>query len=207
MDPQGLLLFFLAALVLGIAPGPDNLFVLAQSLQHGKRAGLCVTAGLCTGLLGHTAAVAGGLAAVFRTSELAFTLVKGVGAAYLLWLAWQAWRSAGSGPQATSLPAAAAGQLYRRGILMNLTNPKVSLFFLAFLPQFVDVSRGGVVGQMLLLGFLFILATVLVFGAISLLAGTCGARLQRSERLRTLLPRGAALVLAGLALRLACSNR
>lgn len=203
MDLHGLLLFFAASLLLGLAPGPDNLFVLAQSLQHGRRAGLCVTAGLCTGLLGHTAAVAGGLAALLRASPLAFTVLKGVGAAYLFWLAWQAWRGAGAAPNDAPLPAVPAGRLYRRGIVMNLTNPKVSLFFLAFLPQFVAPARGRVVGQTFLLGALFILATILVFGAISLLAGTLGERLHRSARLRTVLPRGAALVLAGLALRLA----
>lgn len=207
MEVQGLSLFFVAALVLAVAPGPDNLFVLTQSLQHGRRAGLSVTMGLCTGLLGHTTAVACGLAALLRTSALAFALVKGVGAVYLLWLAWQAWRSAAPTTSAEPLPPLPARQLYRRGIVMNLTNPKVSLFFLAFLPQFIDVSRGGVVVQTLILGALFILATILVFGMISLLAGALGEKLHQSSRVQSLLPRGAALVLAGLALRLACSER
>ena len=127
-----LVTFFSASVLLGLAPGPDNLFVLTQSALRGRGAGLLVTLGLCTGLIAHTAAVSLGVAAVFQTSALAFTLLKLVGAGYLLWLAWQAFRAA-----AAALPtgrAALAGwALYRRGIVMNVTNPKVSIFFLAFL--------------------------------------------------------------------------
>jgi threonine/homoserine/homoserine lactone efflux protein len=193
--------FFAVSLLLALSPGPDNVFVLMQSAMRGRAAGLLVVLGLCSGLLVHTAAVAFGLATLFATSAFAFTLLKWVGASYLLWLARQAWR-APFGPPAAQ-PAAAAGRLYRRGIIMNVTNPKVSIFFLAFLPQFVAAERGSVALQVLWLGFIFMLATLLVFGAIALTAGSLGQMLLRSARAQQGLNRCAAVIFAALALRLA----
>jgi len=207
LDAQIMLVFFAASVMLGLAPGPDNLFVLAQSALQGPAAGLFVTAGLCTGLLVHTTAVALGVAALIQSSLLAFSILKGVGAAYLLYLAWQAFRSS-SGPEAD--PARnrlRPGQLYRRGIIMNVTNPKVSIFFLAFLPQFVDPANGPVVAQIIQLGALFIIATVLVFGSVALLAGSFGRWLTRSETARRVLNIGAGCLFLGLAVRLAVATR
>jgi threonine/homoserine/homoserine lactone efflux protein len=199
--------FFGAAVVLALAPGPDNLFVLMQSAMRGRAAGLMVVLGLCTGLLVHTAAVALGLATLFATSALAFNLLKTAGAVYLLWLAWQAWNALAVQAGAASIDAPAFGALYRRGIVMNVTNPKVSIFFLAFLPQFVAAERGAVGLQVLALGALFMLATLLVFGAIALGAGTLRRRLLRSSRAQVAINRVAALVFAALALRLALAQR
>jgi threonine/homoserine/homoserine lactone efflux protein len=199
--------FFAASVLLGLAPGPDNLFVLSQSALHGRCAGLSVMLGLCTGLLVHTSAVAFGVAVVFQTSALAFSLLKYAGAAYLAWLAWGALRAPASTLPPGSTPAVSRWKLYRRGILMNVTNPKVSVFFLAFLPQFADPARGSVTVQMLLLGGLFIAATVLVFGGIALLAGTLGQWLARSARAQVILNRLAGLVFLGLALKLATAER
>jgi threonine/homoserine/homoserine lactone efflux protein len=159
-----LLVFFAASLLLALSPGPDNLFVLAQAAQRGAWAGLAVTLGLCTGLLGHTAAVAFGVAAVFQTSALAFALLKYLGAAYLLYLAWQAFRAGAVAAGEARAAGLGLARLYRRGIIMNLTNPKVSLFFLAFLPQFTAPAHGPLLPQVLVLGLLFIVATILVFG-------------------------------------------
>lgn len=195
------LLFLTTALLLALAPGPDNLFVLAQAAQHGARAGLLVTVGLCTGLLVHTAAVALGLAALFAASQLAFTFLTFAGAAYLLYLAWQSWRGATSGLLPAIDPATYA-KLYRRGVIMNLSNPKVSIFFLAFLPQFTDPTRGPLASQLLQLGGLFILATIIVFGTLSLLAGHFGARLRRLPSAQRWINRIAALLFLALALRL-----
>ncbi|WP_305044226.1 LysE family translocator [Geoalkalibacter sp.] len=199
--------FFAASLVLGLAPGPDNLFVLTQSALHGKGAGLSVTLGLCTGLVAHTLAVALGIAVVFQVSTLAFTALKLVGAAYLLCLGIQALRAAVAPLAMAEGLILSRARLYRRGILMNITNPKVSIFFLAFLPQFADPGRGPVWVQILLLGGLFILATLLVFGGIALLAGTLGTWLNRSPRVQRLLNRLAGAVFIGLALTLAFSGR
>jgi threonine/homoserine/homoserine lactone efflux protein len=129
IEPHTLLLFFSASVVLALTPRPDNLFVMAQSAQNGRAAGMFVTLGLCTGLVGHTLAVAFGLAAVVHGSALAFTVLKTAGAVYLIYLAWQALRAGSGGEGDTNIQPLSAGALYRRGIVMNLTNPKVSLLF------------------------------------------------------------------------------
>ena len=193
--------FFVAALILGIAPGPDNIFVLTQSALYGARAGLATTLGLITGLCGHTAAVALGVAALLQTSPLAFRLLKFVGAAYLAYLSWLSFR-AGSSAMLTrqeSFPGYAA--LYRRGVIMNITNPKVTLFFLALLPQFADPTRGPVALQIGIFGLLFQLATAIVFGIASLL-GSELARRSASPRAQIFMNRLAGCIFAALALML-----
>ncbi len=199
--------FFVASVAIGVAPGPDNLFVLAQSAMHGRRAGLSVTLGLSTGLIGHTLAVALGLAALIHASETAFFGLKLVGAGYLLWLAWKAF-SAGGGALSETGDAERIGyaRLYVRGIAMNLTNPKVTLFFLAYLPQFVAPERGAIEWQIAALGGLFILMTLLIFGGIAILAGSVGRRLRESERVRALMNGLAGFVFIGLALKLLFSE-
>ena len=210
---ETLVAFFGVSVLLALTPGPDNIFVLLQSAQRGWRAGMCVVLGLCLGLVGHTAAVALGLAAVFAASGMAFTVLKVVGAAYLAWLAWGALRAPASVHEAPPGGAAAAGgnggalRMVGRGVVMNLTNPKVLVFFLAFLPQFADPAQGSMARQIMLLGLVFMLATLLVFGAIACFSGAFGALLQRSARAQRLLNRVAGLVFLGLALRLATAQR
>lgn len=229
--------FFGVAVVLALSPGPDNIFVLTQSAIAGRAAGMMVVFGLCTGLVGHTVAVAAGVAALFRASPAAFTVLKLCGVAYLLYLAWQSLRpvraaapdsgaptsmgsqgeaaaagttlsapieatdarSASAGPKPEALTTPPYGALYRRGIIMNLTNPKVSLFFLAFLPQFTSPLRGSVALQTLMLGVLFMLATLLVFGAVAWFAGAVGERLRRSPRIQVIMDRLAGVIFIGLA--------
>lgn len=205
--------FFGVAVVLALSPGPDNIFVLTQSAIAGRTAGMMVVLGLCTGLVGHTVAVAAGVAALFRASPAAFTVLKLCGVAYLLYLAWQSLRPVGAVAPidaidtrtASAIPESGAitrpryGALYRRGIIMNLTNPKVSLFFLAFLPQFTSPLRGSVALQTLLLGVLFMLATLLVFGAVAWFAGAVGERLRRSPRIQVIMDRLAGVIFIGLA--------
>ncbi len=211
-----LVAFFGVAVLLALTPGPDNVFVLLQSAQRGWRAGMAVVLGLCAGVLVHTAAVALGLAALFAASAGAFTVLKLCGAAYLLWLAWQSLRSAPvvSPPsvQEMATPASSgaappafkpgAWRMVGRGMAMSLSNPKVLIFFLAFLPQFADPARGPVAPQLLVLGFVFMLAALLVFGAIACFSGAFGALLQRSARAQRLLAQVSALVFVGLAVRL-----
>ncbi|UWX58729.1 LysE family translocator [Chlorobaculum sp. MV4-Y] len=191
---------------MALSPGPDNLFVLAQSAQHGRPAGFAVTFGLCTGLVGHTLAVAFGLAAIVKASVLAFTVLKIAGALYLLWLAWQAWRAGGEVGESKT-PALSGIELYRRGIVMNLTNPKVSLFFLAFLPQFADPRHGSMTTQFIELGALFILVTLIVFAGLSMVAGGLGERFRRSPAALRLVNRAAAMIFTGLAIKLAITER
>lgn len=205
------LAFFAASVLLALVPGPDNVFVLLHSAVHGRRAGMLVVLGLCTGLLGHTTAVALGLAAVFAASATAFTVLKLCGAGYLVWLAWQAWRAPvsalGEATSEASSPRLSAAQTYGRGVLMNITNPKVAIFFLAFLPQFTNPAQGSMVGQILLLGGIFMLATLLTFGTVAVFAASFGMAFKRSLRAQRWLNRIASLVFVGLALRLATAQR
>ena len=202
LRPEVLLTFFAASLLLGIAPGPDNIFVLTQSAVYGVRAGLATTLGLVTGLCVHTTAVALGVAALFQTSPLAFAILKYVGAAYLLYLAWLSFRAGAlltHAPDGGRTAFPGYGVLYRRGIVMNVTNPKVTLFFLAFLPQFCNPALGGVAGQVLTLGALFMLATILVFFSVAALGGRLALWFNRSRRGQILVHRAAGLVFAALA--------
>lgn len=212
-----LLTFFGLAIVLGLTPGPDNLFVLMQSAQHGWRTGVLVVIGLCLGVAVHTSAVALGLAAVIVASPMAFTVLKIAGALYLLWLAWGAWRAPANVSTPASQEANTASSTAKprqrplamvgRGIVMNLSNPKVLMFFLAFLPQFANPALGPVAPQIAVLGAVFILATLLVFGAIACFSGFFGAILQRSARAQRILNRTASLVFGGLAIRLLTMQR
>ena len=202
-----MLLFVTASVALAFAPGPDNIFVLTQSALHGRKTGLLVTLGLCTGLLVHTAAVSLGVAAIFQTSLLAFSLLKLAGVLYLLYLAAQAFRASKAALEADGSEALSWRGLYTRGIIMNITNPKVAIFFLAFLPQFTDPARGSITVQMLFLGGLFIVSTLIVFAAVAWFAGYIGEWLQRSAGAQVVMNRIAGMVFVVLALRLAVSER
>jgi threonine/homoserine/homoserine lactone efflux protein len=207
-DLGTLVLFGTASILLALAPGPDNIFVLTQSAMKGRLVGIVVTLGLCTGLIVHTSAVAFGVAALFQASALAFNLLKFVGAAYLLYLAYGAFRAGTSNTLATEASSEIRlSQFYLRGIIMNVTNPKVSIFFLAFLPQFTNPARGPLPLQLIALGGIFIVATLVVFGTISLLAAIIGQWFRRSERAQKILNRTAAAIFAGLALKLATAGR
>lgn len=204
-----LIAFFSVSILLGLSPGPDNLFVLVQSAQRGWRVGLCVVLGLCLGVVGHTAAVALGLAAVVAASPMLFTLLKLCGAGYLLYMAWGAWRApvearetAQAQVQRDVLTLRSALGWVGRGVVMNLSNPKVLIFFLAFLPQFADPARGNVPVQIMVLGCVFMASAWLVFGSIACFSGLFGQILQRSTRAQRWLNRIAATVFGALALRL-----
>ncbi len=215
---QSLIAFFGVAVLLALSPGPDNLFVLMQSVQRGWRVGIAVVVGLCMGVVVHTTAVALGLAAVFAASSVAFTALKWCGAAYLAYLAWGAWHAPVSdaknadGAHAVSassnqIDSKEALVMVRRGVVMNLTNPKVLIFFLAFLPQFADPAIGPVGPQIFVFGAVFILATFLAFGAIAIFSGTFGNMLLRSPKAQFWLNKITAVVFLGLAVKLATAQR
>lgn len=199
LPPDVAAAFVVAAVLLAIAPGPDNIFVLTQSALFGTRAGLITILGLCTGLVGHTLAVALGVAAVFQASPLAFMALKIFGAAYLLYLAWLTFRSGGTHTSLEQRPFPGYGALYRRGALMSSTNPKVMLFFLALLPQFASPERGALPWQIVQLGILFMVSSAAVFSVIAVLGGRLALWLNRSPQWQVLMNRTAALVFAGLA--------
>jgi threonine/homoserine/homoserine lactone efflux protein len=197
--------FIITAGLLSLSPGPDNIFVLTQSAVYGRRTGILITLGLCTGLLVHTTLVALGVAAIIQTSLVAFTVVKIIGASYLLYLAWLAFNTsheALDSPRSTQLSDWA---LYLRGIIMNITNPKVSIFFLALLPQFVSIETSSVTAQLLILGMIFIAVALAIFCGIALLAAQFGEWFKRSRRLQMNLNRMAGVIFVGLALNLIVS--
>lgn len=199
--------FAVVAIVLGLVPGPDNLFVLMQSAISGARAGVAVTLGLCTGLIVHTTAVAFGVAALFAASAMAFTALKVVGAAYLLYLAIGAFRAGGTATGSVVSAAGSRRALYLRGVMMNITNPKVAIFFLAFLPQFVTPEAGAVAPQIFQFGALFMAASLVVFSMVALLAGCLSGWLRRSPRAMPVLHKVAGTVFLGLAAKLVTAQR
>lgn len=203
MIPLDILLLFVgASAALAVAPGPDNIYVLTQAAMHGRKAGILVTLGLCTGLLLHIAAVALGIAAILKTSPMAFTALKIVGATYLLYLAWQAFRAGDAQIAARDGTPIRPSALYLRGIVMNVSNPKVAIFFLAFLPQFASPARGPMSVQIVVLGIAFMLTALIIFSAIAWTADRLGDWLGRSKRAQSIIHRLAGSVFILLACRL-----
>lgn len=199
-------LFLGVAFALAMVPGPDNIFVLTQSALHGRVAGFVVTLGLATGLIFHTTAVAFGVAVIFQTSQYAFTVLKYVGAAYLLYLAWKAFQASGSQLSSAEAPLETTPKLFLRGLIMNIANPKITIFFLAFLPQFVDTANGALIPQFYQLGFLMMAATIVTFGAISMAAGLLGDWLKRSPKAQIWINRASGIVFISLAAKLALAE-
>ena len=207
LDLQTLGMFIMASTLLALAPGPDNIFVLTQSMVKGSKAGIIITLGLCSGLVFHTSAVALGVAVIFKTSVLAFTLLKIAGALYLSYLAYLCFKeSAKTKLNADTTPQSALS-LYRRGIFMNVTNPKVSIFFLAFLPQFTRPELGNVTAQVFVLGATFMLCALVVFSLIALLAGRVGNWFAQTKHGESLLNKAAGTIFAALAIKLALSEQ
>ena len=193
--------FVLASVILSLVPGPDNIYVMTNSALKGWRVGFYTTLGLCTGLIGHTFLVAIGVSVIFQTSALAFNGLKIVGACYLIYLGWLSLQSkelniSGTGKDNSNR------SYYITGVIMNLTNPKVALFFLVFLPQFVNISNDSVTIQIVLLGLLFILSALCVFSSIAFLGSFLEGYLKKSSSVNKNINKLAALVYFALAINL-----
>ncbi|WP_347549748.1 LysE family translocator [Pseudalkalibacillus hwajinpoensis] len=199
MDFSLLLSFLGAAVVLTLMPGPDNLFVLAQSISQNRQAGIATSLGLCSGLLVHITATAAGISAILYQSSIAFAVVKYLGAAYLLYLAYQAIKDRETTAAIHKQRSRPYASLYRKGIIMNILNPKVSLFFLALLPQFVNQEVGSPALQMVLLGLIFIIQALVIFSIISIFAGKISKVVNKSTTIsrKINLVKGALLALIG----------
>lgn len=197
MQPETVVAFLAAGILLNLTPGADVLFATASGLRGGWRAGVAAAAGVSLGTLAHAALAAAGLAALIAATPQALLAIRWLGAAYLVWLAWKSW-TAGPLHQGTG-GAATLGQAVRQGFLTNLLNPKVALFVLAFLPQFANPAAGPVGPQILALGALFATTGLVVTGAYGALAGAASAALARAGGILNKL---AAAVFGGLALRL-----
>ncbi len=204
---QNLLLFIGAALVLLLIPGPAVLYVVGRSVSQGRRAGIVSVCGIHTATLIHILAAALGLSVLILSSALAFNIVKYAGAAYLVWLGFRKLFGPAEAPGTNGeLTRYSHARLFRDGFVVNLLNPKTALFFLAFLPQFVDVSRGHVAMQITLLGLLLATLGFCTDSAYALLAGTVGDWLKHSRGYVKFERYGSGLLFIGLGVAAAVSG-
>jgi threonine/homoserine/homoserine lactone efflux protein len=175
--------FLFASFALAFSPGPDNIFVLTQSIVNGKKYGLATVFGLITGCLVHTTLVAFGVSALIKANENLFFTIKLLGAIYLLYLAYNVFvTDVAISLSVEKVAKKTTGQLFRQGFVMNVLNPKVSIFFLAFFPGFLFSDALGTVAQFYILGFLFMFVSLLVFSAIAILAGTISETIKKSSK-------------------------
>jgi threonine/homoserine/homoserine lactone efflux protein len=196
-------LFLATSIAITFAPGPDNLQVLARGISQGRAAGLVAALGFAAGVSFHTTLAALGVAAVLRSSPLAFQILKLAGAAYLVWIGVKALRSQGLAA-AGDKPRQPLSSIFRQSVVGNMMNPKVTLFFVVFLPQFVDAHGAQPVTlQMLELGLVFMAQTVVVFSIFGLCAGTIGGWLKRRPRAGVWLDRLAGLTFIIIGIRVA----
>src|SRR5688572_28779117 len=196
-------LFVAASTLLALAPGPDVIYVLTRGIAQGRKAGLAAALGFASGCIFHTVLAAVGIAALIRSSELAFDLVRYAGAAYLVYIGIQALRHRASFSIEAASDAKALMTIYRQSVVGNMLNPKVTLFFLAFLPQFVNVEAGNPGLQMALLGGVFMLVTVVVFGAVAIFAAMIGDWVRRKHAIAARLNVFAGLTFIALGIRVA----
>lgn len=188
MNYEILYAFILAASVLAFSPGPDNIFVVMQSVVNGKKYGLAVVVGLMSGCLVHTTLVAFGVSVIIKQSELLFFIIKLFGALYLFFLAYKVFRSDTAVHLSEgSMPKKSLWQLCKQGFVMNVLNPKVSIFFLAFFPGFLFSKTMSTITQFYILGFLFILVSFIAFGLIAILAGSISEYLKKSSKIGVVL--------------------
>jgi threonine/homoserine/homoserine lactone efflux protein len=206
-EKAAFLTFLLAAFMLNIAPGPDMLYVIGRSVGQGRRAGAVSALGIFAGCWAHILAAAVGVAALLRSSSLAFDLVRYAGAGYLLYLGARMIIQRRDSPTVGNLPPEPLSSIFRQGVITNVLNPKVALFFLAFLPQFVDARRGSVALQILGLGLIFNIGGTLVNLAVAYAGGTAGELLRRNRRFTQLQRWFTGLVFIGLGARLAWQRR
>jgi threonine/homoserine/homoserine lactone efflux protein len=207
-DPHSLALFSVASLVLALTPGPNWLYLLSRTLFQGRRAGLVSWGGTTLGLSAHMLAAAFGLTAILLAVPYAYDAIRLAGAGYLLWMAWATVRGArGAAFSPVALPHAPDRTLFRQGMLSSVLNPKVALFYLALLPQFIDPAQGSVLAQSLVLGVVQIAIAAVVDGALVLIAAELGKRFVRRPEWMRVQRIALGSVFGGLAVWLALSRR
>ena len=202
-----MIVFIGVATALAAVPGTDNIFVLTQSAVHGRITGLIVTLGIALGLFVHTTAVALGVAVIFQTSQYAFSALKYAGAAYLLYLAWQAFTASKGKFEGDKSKSETAPKQFLRGFTLCIANPKLTIFFLAFFPQFVVPENGPIIAQFYQLGALMICVTLVVFGAVAIAAGSLGAWIKGTPKTQIWLNRISGIVFVSLAVKLATAAK
>lgn len=196
---ETLISFSIATLALAIAPGPDNIYVLTQALANGTKSGIATTAGLISGCIVHTTLLAFGVSAILTASEKIFYGIKVFGACYLLYLAYQVYKSDAAISLSNQAAKKSYYQLFKTGVFMNLVNPKVMIFFLAFFPGFLWDKDEDTVMQFYILGFLFMVISFMVFSSIAVLAGRISKILMQQKGMHAFLKWLQVLVFVGIA--------
>ena len=207
IEPAKFALFIGVSWALILAPGPDMLYVITRGVAHGRRAGMLSAIGVVCGILVHTTAAAFGLTLILQTSALAFLFVKMAGSAYLIYLGIKAWRDDSTFQLSASTSVAKPGALFWQGVLSNVLNPKIAIFFLAFLPQFVDQGSAQVSLQMVFLGLTFACFGLCFLLCVGYSSGTIGRWLTQRPQYGRFFQRLAASILVGLGIRLALTER
>jgi len=209
-DLEFWMLFLSTAFALNIAPGPDLLFILTKTISGGKRVGFAASLGVCTGAMFHVLIAAIGLSAILVTSAIAFTVVKVIGVAYLIYLAYQSFTSSGThfeiDEKGRSPQSHSALKAFKQGVLIDVFNPKVAIFFMAFLPQFLREGHGSNASQLVLLGFVVILVAIVVEGVFVLFASRLSKKLRENKTYSLLLDRLVGAIFIGLGIKLAVSS-
>lgn len=202
LTPEQFLGFLTAAILITLSPGPDNMMVLGVGIAKGRARGIAFGLGCALGCLNHTLLAVIGVSALIAASPTAFTALKIAGGLYLIWMGIGALRSRGGAQVAGGVPDESARQLFFKGLLANAINPKVVLFFLSFLPQFVVASRGDANWQIAWLGLIFTVQAAVLFGLLGFFSGAIGQWLKRTPRAGMWLDRIAGAIFVGLGLRL-----
>jgi threonine/homoserine/homoserine lactone efflux protein len=203
ISPEQFYGFLAAAMLITVSPGPDNLMVLGVGMSRGRARGIAFGLGCALGCLTHTVLAALGVSALIAASPMAFTALKMFGGMYLIWLGWGALRSTGGARVAAQgLPDESLARLFGKGLFANSINPKVVLFFLSFLPQFVVAERGGASWQTAQLGLVFTVQACVLFGLLGYFSGAIGKWINRSPRAGLWLDRIAGTIFVGLGVRL-----
>lgn len=203
VDPALFTLFLVAVVVIAITPGPDMAYVLAHALSQGALAGVVASLGMALGMVVHTTAAALGLGTLLQASPMAYDVIRYAGAAYLVYIGIRAWLASSGEHQGGPQLAVPLKTVLWRAAVTNLLNPKIVLFYLAFLPQFIEAQRGHITTQLLILGGVFVIVGLVIDSAIGLLGGRIGSWLQqRGAGAQRLLNRVAGAVFVGLAIRL-----
>ncbi|WP_430408875.1 LysE family translocator [Kordia sp.] len=201
MDLEILIGFVAATSLLAITPGPDNIYVLMQSIVNGRKYGIATVLGLMSGCLIHTTVVAFGASTILQQNPTLFFIIKLFGALYLVYLAYKVFKSSGDIELGNdAIPKKSVAELFKQGFIMNVLNPKVTLFFLALFPGFLFSETMNEVLQFYILGLLFILVSFVVFGSIAVLAGTISETIKKNKNIGTFMKWLQIIVFVGIAI-------
>ena len=196
---ENLISFSIASIILALSPGPDNLYVIAQSLANGTKSGVATTLGLVSGCIVHTTLLAFGLSAIISASDTLFYGLKVIGALYLLYLAFKVFKSDAHVDLKEKATKKSYLKLFKQGVVMNLVNPKILIFFLAFFPGFLWNESQNTISQFYILGILFMIISFIIFSSLAILAGYISSTLNENKSISVLLKWLQIIVFVGIA--------